>query len=135
MVNLMKKGDVEEQDEKYLTRVLFFAASSGTFIFTLAWSIYNLILPSTKSNILFFILLMISIIASVGSILTNMSVYYNIVNAIKNANDKLKLLNIQQENEYTYSKTLWVFPLVSFIYLFIYLVMLIVFNHRCNYIK
>ncbi len=136
MINYMKQGDVEEHDTLWVVRISAFAASTLFFISILVFSIQDILYSKNfiKTNLTFFILIVLGFVSIGTSIIMNLAKLNEIKTGIDYINKKNELLNIEPEN-FSYSKTLWIFPLVSFIYGCIFIVSLIVLNYKCNIIN
>ncbi len=134
----IQKVDQEENDKKKVIRITLFGVSSFLFIGVIIISIIKLrtgMHPKHDFWTLFILLLFLA--TSIGSIITNMDRLQEIKTKIKNINENLRTLGtgLPEDESLSYANNLWIFPLVSFIYVCIVIIMLIMLNNKCNYIK
>ena len=118
--------NVETQNESLIKYVLF-AVASIFFLCVTFLTIQDLIYGIQKNNILFFILYLISIGVITANIIINLSNY-------KQIRDKIDKVNASAlaTNEIKYSNTIWIFPLICFIYFVLLIFYLILLFHKCS---
>jgi hypothetical protein len=135
MSNIQKVDLEPKLDTKKVFRIGLFGLSSLTFIIFVIVSIFKFKTDYHENDYDFWTLALILLFlgTSIGSIITNMDRLNEIKTKIININNNLSPL--PPDESLSYSSNLWIFPLVSFIYVCIFIGILIILNSKCNYIK
>jgi hypothetical protein len=125
---------LEVDQRNFNIRIISFVASTVFFIILLIISLTSVIVLKNTSiqNIIMFIVIFLGISASMLSIIFNLDSYSQIQNKIKGINDNLDKLNLPHETSIKATKTMLIFPIVSFSYICCTFAVLIILNLKCN---
>ncbi len=123
--------DVEhEARTKVILRHMLFGFTTALFLLLIVFTIQDLLTKKVQSNLLFFTLFMVVISGCVANIIINLTRYKEILDRIKILDETSKMFNNPPE-KYIYTKTLFIYPIISFIFILLLIIILIIFNHRC----
>jgi hypothetical protein len=133
---MLKDTDVEANKQKVTIRHMIFGLTTLLFIVITVFSIQDFFFVKKMqfSNIIYFLSFMFSIGLILATMIINLSKYSEIKKNIKFINEQNILRNSPPET-FIYSKTLWIYPIVSFVYFIIIITYLIMLNHKCSIIK
>ena len=137
MTDFMKtEYDIEATSSFPVVRHIVFAVTTVFFLVISFYSIQDMNLKRAllDSNLIYFIMIMLAFVFIFSTIIINLYKYNEIKKSIKYLNDQNELNDRPMEN-YVYTKTLWIYPLVSFIYFIILIIFLIIINHKCAILK
>ena len=133
---LIKDTDVETSKDKVAIRHTIFGFTTLIFLVITIFSIQDFFFEKKiqSSNIIYLVSFIVLIGLILATILINLLKYFKIQKTIKNINDQ-NILNNNPSETFIYSNTLWIYPIVSFIYFIIIIIYLIMLNHKCSIIK
>ncbi len=136
MKDLNYASDIEVSKHQPLIRHFLFGLTTISFFTISFFSIQDLILkkPLFQSNIIYFIIFVVALASIWATIIINLSKYSDIKKIIQYSEGQEARLNVKNQT-FNYTKTVWIYPLVSFIYFIILIIFLIIVNHKCFILK
>ena len=132
----MKDYNIEMDRNKPIIRHVIFMLTTLLFLIASFFSISDIYSkrPLLESNIIYFIVYMLALGLIFTTIIMNMYKYSQIKQEIKAINEQDNALKAPGERP-VYTKTVWIYPIVSLIYFIILIMFLIIINHKCGILK